>query len=76
MQSNLSTANDVIEALGGTKPTCLLLGVTGGAVSIWRVRNSFPPHTFPIISRELMKRGTAADLALWRWDRKKKAVGE
>jgi hypothetical protein len=76
MHRNLYSTSDVIDALGGTKPVCSLLQVKEGAVSVWRVHNLLPPHTFPTISQELLKRGLAADLSLWRWDRKRKAVGE
>lgn len=76
MHRNLYSTSDVIDALGGTKPVCALLQVKEGAVSVWRVNNLLPPHTFPTISQELLKRGLSADLSIWRWDRKKKAVGE
>jgi len=76
MYNQISTTADVISALGGTKSACQILGVKQQAVSVWRVTGQLPPHTFPTISQELLKRGLAADLSLWRWDRKKKVVNE
>jgi hypothetical protein len=76
MYNQITTTADVISALGGTKSACEILGVKQQAISVWRVTGLLPPHTFPIISQELLKRGLAADLSVWRWDRKKKVVGE
>jgi hypothetical protein len=74
--NRFASVRDVILALGGTEAVAKMFNVTSQAVSVWRVRNALPPHTFPTISQELLKRGLAADLSLWRWDRKRKAVGE
>lgn len=76
MQRTLISTNDIIDALGGTRSVCLLLGVKNGAVSVWRVSNQLPPHTFPTISQELLRRGLSADISLWRWERKRKPVVE
>lgn len=77
MHRNLSSTNDIISALGGTRSVCDLLGVKSGAVSVWRTQNLLPPHTYPTIQTELMKRGLTADLSVWRWDRRnKKAANE
>jgi len=76
MGKSLYTVADVVEALGGTRAACMILGVGQSAIGNWRGANLLPPHTFPTISQELLKRGLAADLSLWRWDRKKKVVNE
>ena len=76
MSQPLSTVAEIVEAIGGTKAACLLLGVGQQAVSHWRVKDRLPPHTYPTIQSELMKRGLAADLSLWRWERKRKPVAE
>jgi len=72
MSRQITKASDIIEVLGGTKATCNLLGVTGQAVSHWRVSDLLPSHTYPIVQSELMKRGLSADLSVWRWDRRSK----
>jgi hypothetical protein len=76
MYNQITSTHEIIKALGGTKSACQILGVKQQAISVWRVNNQLPPHTFPAISQELLKRGLAADLSLWRWERKRKAVGE
>jgi hypothetical protein len=76
MSNQITTTSDVIRALGGTKAACEILGVKQQAISVWRVTGVLPPHTFPIISQELLKRGLSADLSLWRWERKKKIAPE
>lgn len=60
---------NVIAALGGTDAVAKMFGVTTQAVSVWRVRNAFPPHTFSKISSELLTQKATADLTLWNWDR-------
>lgn len=76
MPNHLFTVSETVKTLGGTRATAELLGVGDTAVGNWRVANSFPPHTFPLISRELLSRGYTADIQLWRWERKRKAAGE
>lgn len=76
MSKSLYSVAAVVDALGGTKAACLILGVGQSAIGNWRGADRLPPHTFPTISQELLKRGLAADLSLWRWDRKRKVVGE
>lgn len=70
MSKKLTTTDDVIKALGGTKQACDMLCVKPQAISVWRVQNLFPPHTFPTISQELLSRGLVAEVSLWRWGRK------
>lgn len=62
---------DVISALGGTKEVAELCDVSTNAVSNWRSWNRLPAHSFPIISRELLKRGLTAEISLFNFDRKK-----
>ena len=76
MPNHLFTVSETVKTLGGTRATAELLGVGDTAVGNWRVANSFPSHTFPLISRELLSRGYTADIQLWRWERKRKAAGE
>lgn len=72
MAKSLTSVSEIIKALGGTKAACVILGVGQSAIGNWRGANRLPPHTFPTISQELLKRSLAADLELWRWDRKRK----
>jgi|APCry1669192587_1035420.scaffolds.fasta_scaffold45229_1 hypothetical protein len=71
MLTSLKSSAEVIDALGGTKPLIELLHVGSAAVSVWRVRNRFPAHTFPKIQQELLARGMTADASLWSFARKK-----
>jgi hypothetical protein len=74
--NRFASVRDVILALGGTEAVAKMFNVTSQAVSVWRVRNALPPHTFSKISSELLALRSTADLSLWSWDRKRKAVGE
>jgi len=69
--SKLSSVSDVIDALGGTKAAASLLDVSHAAVSVWRVNNRLPAHTFTTISRELLSKALSAYLDLWKFHRKK-----
>lgn len=71
MSTKLKSVSDVIEALGGTKAASSLLGVSSSAVSVWRVNNRLPAHTFTVISQELLSKMLSADFTLWNFDRKK-----
>lgn len=61
----LTTADDVIDALGGTSATGRLTGKSPKAVSNWRKRASLPSDTYLIMSRELAALGKAAPASLW-----------
>ena len=71
MPTKLTTVNEVIEALGGTKAAASLLSISPSAVSVWRVNNKLPAHTFTVISQELLSKMLSADFSLWNFDRKK-----
>lgn len=70
MAKQITSTFDVIETLGGTSGMCALLGVKSGAVSVWRVYNSFPAHHFPKIQAALTRLGKAADISLFHFERK------
>lgn len=77
MGKSLTSVAEIVKALGGTRSAAAILGVGQSAVGNWRGANLLPPHTFPTISQELLKRGLAADLAVWNWDRRtRKAANE
>lgn len=76
MRKTLTSVSEIVDALGGTKAACAILGVGQSAIGNWRGANLLPSHTFSVISEELLKRGLSADLGLWRWERKKKVLPE
>lgn len=62
----LTTVEQVIEALGGTAATARLLGAKMTAVSNWKhVYKRFPPRTFVLINGELKRLGKRAPASLW-----------
>jgi hypothetical protein len=71
MSKSLSSVSEVIQALGGTKAVAQLFDLREAAVGNWRIANAMPPHTFTKIQAELIRRGTSADINLWKFNRKK-----
>lgn len=63
--NELRTADEVIEALGGTKAVADLLGRTDPAVSNWRKAGQFPAHTYILIKGKLEGIGCSAPDSLW-----------
>lgn len=63
----LTSADDVIDALGGTMATSRITGSKPTAVSNWRVRG-LPSAKFRIMQRELEQRGLKAPSTLWGID--------
>lgn len=61
----LSTVNEVIEALGGEQPAGALVGVGIKAVQQWKWQKQFPAKTYLAIISELGKSGLDADASLW-----------
>lgn len=62
----LQTADDVIDALGGTASTARLTGRKSQHVSNWRASGRLPADTFLSLRAALEKRGYTAPPALWR----------
>jgi hypothetical protein len=73
MSRTLFKVTDVINALGGTKAVAAMFDLKEAAISVWRVNNAMPPHTFTKIASELLSRGMTADMSLWTFARKKSA---
>jgi len=71
MSKSLSLVSEVIQQLGGTKSVAEMFDISEAAVGNWRIANAMPPHTFTKIQSELMTRGQAAELSLWKFSRKK-----
>lgn len=63
----LTSAGDVIEALGGPTAVARLTDRQASqVVSNWKTANSFPPNTFLVLTTALRERGLRAPAALWR----------
>ncbi len=66
MDQALTSASEVIDALGGTTATSRLTGRKGlTPVSNWRVTGRLPADTFLVLKAELQARGYTAPPALW-----------
>jgi hypothetical protein len=76
MPNHLLTVAQVITALGGSKAAANLFNIGQTAVGNWRTRNWLPPHTFPLVQKELLARGLTADISLWRFERKKRCPND
>lgn len=65
MLKQLTTANEVIDALGGTSKVAALTESAATRVSNWRVRNKLPPETFIVMTDKLGRDGMSAPPELW-----------
>lgn len=66
MQTNLTSVDAVIDALGGTGATASLLGYRSNSpVSNWRARGRLPADKFLVMQDELKRRGLIAPPTLW-----------
>ena len=61
----LSTAAEVIDALGGTVATSRLAGRKAQHVTNWRAAGKLPANTFLVLSAALKERGKEAPPSLW-----------
>lgn len=59
------SADQVIDALGGTGATARLAKVSLQAVSNWRAENRLPPRTFLTLTKKLEEAGYTAPPELW-----------
>lgn len=66
MHSELSSAEQVIGALGGIQGLMDLTGRKYSAVHHWRSCGSFPASTYLLLTDELQRRGLTANPSLWR----------
>jgi hypothetical protein len=64
--TELSTAEQVFDVLGGLDAVADLTGSKPKAVWNWKKYNSFPPRTYVAITQELKKRGKRAPASLWK----------
>lgn len=65
MARKLSTASEVIDALGGTSATARLTKRKLQSVSNWRAEGRLPANTFLQIGAELKQRGFDAPPSVW-----------
>ena len=63
----LSSIEQVIEALGGTKAVAELTNrASPSAVPNWKLRKSFPLNTYLVMKAALHAKGASAPDALWK----------
>ena len=62
----LSTVEEVIEALGGVSSVARLTGVSYTAPFNWKAANVFPPRHYFVLRAALKKRGCSAPESLWK----------
>ena len=65
MIERINTADEVIDAAGGTTAVARLFGIDVRVVSNWRKRG-LPPETFLVFQGVLAKRRKKAPPSLWR----------
>lgn len=65
MNESLTTAGDIIKALGGPTAVARLTGKRPQNVVNWRAAGRLPPDTFLIIGDALAKQGKEAPASLW-----------
>jgi len=63
--TELISADEVIDALGGTNGVSDLIGARPSAVSNWR-RLGLPPRTYIALSEALKAKGFWADPSIWK----------
>jgi len=61
----LHTADEVVDALGGTKAVAELTRRKDSAVSNWRTAGKFPPNTYLLLKAALSDKNKGAPDALW-----------
>ncbi len=61
----LTTTEEVVHALGGTRAVAELTGRKYTAAAHWAKFDTFPSNTFLVISAELERRGFSAPASLW-----------
>ncbi len=62
----LSTAEQVLDELGGFDAVAELTGANRKAVTNWKYFNAFPSRTYVALTAELKRRGKKAPASLWK----------
>ena len=65
MAHELSTIDEVIDALGGTAKAGAIARVRPSTISMWKARKRIPATTFLVFQGELRRLGLRADPSLW-----------
>lgn len=65
MPATLTTANQVIDALGGVEGLQKLTGQTASVINNWRRFKKFPAHEHDELTRALKRRGKCAPARLF-----------
>lgn len=64
-KANLTTFDEVMDALGGNGPVGDLVGAKASTVSMWRKAQSFPANTYLAMTEAMKARGVSAPASLW-----------
>jgi hypothetical protein len=64
-RKRLHTAEEIVDAIGGTAATALLTERKMQHVSNWKASGRLPPDTFMIVKKELERRGFTASPTLF-----------
>lgn len=65
MDTELKSAAEVIDALGGIASVAAMTGVGYNAAHNWKTRR-FPPRTYAVMVEALRAKGHTAPASLWR----------
>lgn len=65
MERELTSAAEVMDALGGIDATARIAGARYKAAANWKSFNRFPSRTFVTLTRALRERGLCAPASLW-----------
>lgn len=66
MDTELESAAEVIDALGGLTPLAAMTGVSYRAAHNWKAARRFPPRTYAVMVEALRVKGHTAPASLWR----------
>jgi hypothetical protein len=65
IMTDIQTATEIIDALGGNQAVAKLTTTTAKAVSNWRAAGKFPSNTFLVVKAALLRLGLSAPDHLW-----------
>lgn len=65
MDTQINSASEVIDALGGPVAVSQLFSLRPNAVSQWKTRG-FPPETYVVLVAALAEKGFSAPASLWQ----------
>ena len=65
-RKQLTTAGEIIDALGGSRIVSRLCGNKSFTATNWRAGGLFPPETYAVLKRALAEKGYDAPDSLWQ----------